>query len=541
VSLIRVPPGKILLHFSGAEEPALEEVTFSYDPALGEITSIRGRSAGAGIQSGNFAWSPAVKALTVLLLRTSEHALRGGTIDSTPPLEGTAGSLASSLDYAFAKNPAWLSDMFGCDTGGEPYARKLILRTNPERKRPGPVVLSINRYVLDPKLIRVLLDGLDVVDPATLREMANRIEQSRLLSNVRSDTPRTVIIERGKVFQAKRSRSKSADIPQIPTGTAIYHHLLSRSDIERDFLRSVQCREIGRKFAFIGEGAVSAWLDICESDRYQHFVRSFAAMNSNAGAIAERCAGTDCVIAIWPGNGRKEAALIRAFNQVRPTSFYFVDTSQEMLGVALQECRDIPAHSEAFVADFMLPGTLASIRQRVGDGNTDSCTFLLLGNTSCSHPQAEFFHRLRSAMKARDKVVFDTTVIPDNSTVSMDELVNQWISKFDIPEFHRQFALSVTALGLSIEEGEVEIDYSVDRLLPALYRVEHFYRFTRNTRRTLLGEELLFSKGERILLSYFYQFTRPAMEQLITAHGLLIEDVYVTEGDLLQLICSRGS
>jgi hypothetical protein len=74
-------------------------------------------------------------------------------------IQGEGGSLAASLDYALSKQPEWLTDLFGCDHEGVSYARRLILRTNPERKRPGPVVLALNFVYLPISSIEVYVSG----------------------------------------------------------------------------------------------------------------------------------------------------------------------------------------------------------------------------------------------------------------------------------------------------------------------------------------------------------------------------------------------
>jgi hypothetical protein len=50
--------------------------------------------------------------------------------------------------------------MFGCDQHGISFARRLLLRTNPERKRPGPVVISVNQVYISSSDIEVYVDGL---------------------------------------------------------------------------------------------------------------------------------------------------------------------------------------------------------------------------------------------------------------------------------------------------------------------------------------------------------------------------------------------
>ena len=135
-------PAKIELAFLNEADPQLEKVKFYYDTELGEIQSIRGKSPGAWLSYNTFLWSPAVRALTLLCVKCACG------VPEEDKISGEEGSLASSLDYAVAKGTAWLSDMFGVNEEGRPYCRKLFLRSNPERKRPGPVFVSLNPQIL---------------------------------------------------------------------------------------------------------------------------------------------------------------------------------------------------------------------------------------------------------------------------------------------------------------------------------------------------------------------------------------------------------
>ena len=135
------------------ESGQLTEVMFR-ENANGETRrTIRGKTGGAFRSAGSFQWTSAVKALGLLLAQTARNPLNSA-------LQGHAGSLAASLDYALSKQPVWIAEMFGCDQQGISFARRLILRTNPERKRPGPVVLAVNHVYLPAAQIEVFVDGV---------------------------------------------------------------------------------------------------------------------------------------------------------------------------------------------------------------------------------------------------------------------------------------------------------------------------------------------------------------------------------------------
>lgn len=96
---------------------------------------------------GTFRWNQAVRAICILALRYFIYRESDRAEDRS--LAGGAGSLAASLDYSIAKNTAWLSEVFGSDSNGTSVVRKLITRQNPERKRPGPVVVAFTKSTLD--------------------------------------------------------------------------------------------------------------------------------------------------------------------------------------------------------------------------------------------------------------------------------------------------------------------------------------------------------------------------------------------------------
>jgi hypothetical protein len=157
------------LWISGAEDPQLSMTEFSH-PALSQDVArcVRGKVEGAFQEYGSFQWTRAVKALTILCMYSRL------VVDSSQPLlSGEGGSLASSLDYAIGKVPTWLQEMFGTNRSGVSLISRIIERSNPERKRPGPVALSLRRGVdLE---IRIYWENQRVEDASTIRSLLERI------------------------------------------------------------------------------------------------------------------------------------------------------------------------------------------------------------------------------------------------------------------------------------------------------------------------------------------------------------------------------
>jgi hypothetical protein len=163
------------LHFVGDEDPSLFQTVYMIGGR--RIHAVRGKTSGAFAGQGSFHWSIAVRALSVLALRTL-MASRGHPCD--PILVGDKGSYAASLDYAISKETHWLLDVFGVSDGEVPNFRRVFKRTNSGRKRSGPVAVSLAKPFLEPGAIAIRLNSSDVDDIKELESLAYRLSGVRL-------------------------------------------------------------------------------------------------------------------------------------------------------------------------------------------------------------------------------------------------------------------------------------------------------------------------------------------------------------------------
>jgi hypothetical protein len=146
------------LHFAGSADVQLVEARL-IDRATGvQRITVRGKTPGAIRDAGTFQWTSAVRGLCILLAKAKMIQALGGASNAANIL-GHQGSLAASLDYAITKQPIWIRDMFGNDPNGNTLAQRLISRTNPNRKRPGPVILGLNERAVLPADITITWNG----------------------------------------------------------------------------------------------------------------------------------------------------------------------------------------------------------------------------------------------------------------------------------------------------------------------------------------------------------------------------------------------
>ena len=178
------------LFFLNAEQPELAMTVFAHPLLEEERASVRGHSYGPHQAGGSFPWSAAVKALSILCLKTAADTQRKSVPGrQIPHLMGKRGSAAASLDYALSKQPQWLANMFGTDSHGTSLARRFLWRTNTEMKRPGPVTVAVNSKVLLPENVQIFVDSQPVTDYEELMRLAHLIQASEWPQEGANDAP----------------------------------------------------------------------------------------------------------------------------------------------------------------------------------------------------------------------------------------------------------------------------------------------------------------------------------------------------------------
>lgn len=162
------------LHFAGSVTAELIETRFCPGLGMPERLTVRGKTSGACSDAGTFQFTFAVRALAILCVRAAISS-SSNPPSSVPVLIGFKGSIAASLDYALSKKPMWLLDMFGSDSNDKCLASRLFHRTNPNRKRPGPVLVGLNEKGLPPGNIQIIWDQNPVEKLCELRALLSQL------------------------------------------------------------------------------------------------------------------------------------------------------------------------------------------------------------------------------------------------------------------------------------------------------------------------------------------------------------------------------
>ena len=218
----------IQLFFNGGDNPQLQQTRFNHSLLDEERVAYRGKTNGAYQTQNTFLWSIGVQALSILFILTcarqkeersdlSEGAraiFSDGIFGNG--ISGDGATPAASLDYALSRQPNWLIDMFGSDSQGVCLARRIILRSNPERKRPGPVTLCVNLKALPVENIEIYIDGAIVTDTSILEELAARIESPGVVRPSRIHVVRSEEDTKWQIAKTKLENLESDLIPDMP-------------------------------------------------------------------------------------------------------------------------------------------------------------------------------------------------------------------------------------------------------------------------------------------------------------------------------------
>jgi len=251
----------VVLLFEGGLRPELQELRFSHRILAAPICAVRGRAFRPGNTEASFQWSAGIRAISLFLTRAALLHLEGNT--SSPILEGGASTAAATLDYALSRQSNWLVDLFGSDPQGLSLARRFICRTNPERKRPGPVKLFLNSSFLAADCISIQRDGAPCNSAEALQDLCSELARGWSGSNVCESRSEKISIPID-VLPAEPSATDDKFFPR-PFDEAA--HRAQLSDMFRSELQSVLCRQS----VFTEQGLVSSVKRIAEDPGFIRF------------------------------------------------------------------------------------------------------------------------------------------------------------------------------------------------------------------------------------------------------------------------------
>lgn len=186
----------------------LSSTLFNCPVSSEQYRSVRGKVAHGSGRTGTFPWTAGVMGLVCTLLKAK---LASVLPDSDCWLTATGFSssesaFATSFDSALSKCPNWLLDMLGTDSRGVSHSRRMFIRINAEKRRPGPVIVAVNSKFLPPTGIAVELDGKVIESPLPLK---------RLLASINSSSSPVALVANGFPVMAPEAQPQPQSSPGL--------------------------------------------------------------------------------------------------------------------------------------------------------------------------------------------------------------------------------------------------------------------------------------------------------------------------------------
>ncbi len=505
------------LYFLDGEGPELDQTEF-FHPAYGEkLVARRGRGKDPG-DSRPFAWGPGTRAVSLLALRHKNRVIGSEEPFHAGVLCGGKGSLAASLDYAISKEPNWIVDMFGLSEPGRSIAKSVFVRVNPERKRPGPVIVRIDSDEVNPENVEIFRNGTRVVAPEELREMAEQIEKA--------------------AREPGDSTNLETSPKEVSTAQTAWQYHVSAHQLQREYLDCLENRVLDRKFAFVGRKASEAWLELCKEPSFRFYGDSLAILEGWKGRVTGYLPESVNYLAIRPGTGVKEAMMMDEISKFSRAGYFLLDTSEQILRTSIAQVEPRHTVKKVFVADYSQTYVLQSIIDSLRASESRHMYLSFLGNTLGTIPPGKSLELLRSVLEPGDLGHVEIYLRKGPTLEAERELETPSLSRYSSTPAQKQLLAGLADVGITSEDGIFENEYEPDSLFPETCRLDSYFRFTRNKQVTFLGTDLFFLKGERILLSYIYFHSLPTYLERLRGYGLKVLEYSDGSAQVADILCA---
>ena len=246
------------------------------------------------------------------------------------------------------------------------------------------------------------------------------------------------------------------------------------------------------------------------------------------------------IIVLGPGNALKEKIVVNHLRERHRVNLFFIDTSREMLTIAIKNTDDSDVLKEVFVADLTNFTDIKEISRYIRKHYKATHFFTLLGNTLGNYSEALVLKTLRNAMIPGDKVLIDVHAKLAGNNDEETEQIHEIIKGYDNPSCRENILVVLSEAGIDKTDGDVQIEFNRNQRFPQIGGIEHYFCFSRDKMVTYEGEDIYFAKGERILVTYSNKYTFESLENknIFTSHGFrIIKHTTDATKKYYQLLC----
>ena len=318
------------------------------------------------------------------------------------------------------------------------------------------------------------------------------------------------------------------------------NYYIRKQDLEKDFLDNLQQRRIDEKFSYIGKQQANTWINLCKSPEYDYYRISKNLLQNHVENFVADHTGDVNIIVLGPGDALKEKIVVDCLREKHRVHLFFVDTSKEILNIAIKNTEDSDVLKEVFVADLMQFKHIKHLSRYVKKYYSATNFFVFLGNTLGNYPPAMMLKTIRNAMIPGDKILIGVHAKSAGNIEEEATQIHEIIKGYNNSTLREHILALLSEAHIEATDGIIEIEFNKNKHFPQMGAIEQYFCFGRNKVVTYNGEDIYFGKGERILVSYSNKYTFESLDyrNILTSHGLhVIKHAEDDTGKCYQMLC----
>lgn len=309
----------------------------------------------------------------------------------------------------------------------------------------------------------------------------------------------------------------------------IIHASQFPENIRRDLLASLRTRRVNHKFHYDSVKQTNQWLALHQVYSPSRNDPSCAATYDAAmlAASAHIPVAAVHVIGLGCGGGQKDSRLLEFLRQHdKKTSYSPCDVSRAMVRVAQQTTSPFVATQDCFPFVFDL-ATAADLPAFLASHHAPRTTRVItfFGMIPNFEPE-DILPKLAALVRADDWLLLSANLAPGAEyAVGVERVLTQ----YDNQPTRDWLMTFLTDRGVELGDGEMR--FASECHPGGVKKIVARFHFARLRRLEVEGGTFEFRAGENLQLFFSYRYTPALVRRWLQAHGIKVEDQWITKSE----------
>lgn len=316
--------------------------------------------------------------------------------------------------------------------------------------------------------------------------------------------------------------------------SVLYNHYIDNETLDKEYLKILRTRVIHPKYKFIGKEQAKSWVEACSSPKSPYYTNLYRFIESISAEMIDSIQGNINLIALGGSNGVKDKPLLQQGLKQKNITYNIVDSGKDLINHSLDTISDIDIPKEVFLSEFD-SHRLKLISSQIRKDHNPVHLFTILSNTFGAYPQEHICQCIRDAMNKNDYVLIEAHLAPDEIT---PRHIQKIINNYKNPIYSSHVMHVCHRVGITEDDGYLELEYSNDRFFPELNVVKYYFKFNKPKVLEYMGELIYFSKDERIEIFSSNKYKIQTLRDILSNHGFVIKKEWIdTVSNSAEMLC----